>query len=128
MTRHVIVSVLILALSALACGEFVVTPTPQATPPPSASPSPIPTLTATPRATEAEADNGTAIVRQYSVNVHIEPDVKSEVTGYVYADDVVTILECQPDGDYCKIEHPFGWVYRGCLAGFEDGRGCEAVK
>jgi hypothetical protein len=103
-----------------------VSPTP--TPPPTASPSPVPTLTATPRATEAAADTQVAVVRQYSVNVHIEPDVKSEVTGYVYADDVVTILECQPDGDYCKIEQPFGWVYRGCLAGFEDGRGCEAVK
>jgi SH3-like domain-containing protein len=103
-------------------------PTITPTPPPSASPSPVPTLTATPRATEAAADTQVAVVRQYSVNVHIEPDVKSEVTGYVYADDVVTILECQPDGDYCKIEQPFGWVYRGCLAGFEDGRGCEAVK
>jgi hypothetical protein len=127
--RVPILAILALILSSLACGEYVVTPTPQAspTPPPSASPSPVPTLTATPRATEAAADT-VAIVRQYSVNVHIEPDVKSEVTGYVYADDVVTILECQDGGDYCKIEQPFGWVYRGCLAGFEDGRGCEAIR
>jgi hypothetical protein len=120
---------IVLALLQLACiMSAAQIPTITPTPPPSASPSPVPTLTATPRATEAAADTQVAVVRQYSVNVHIEPDVKSEVTGYVYADDVVTILECQPDGDYCKIEQPFGWVYRGCLAGFEDGRGCEAVK
>jgi hypothetical protein len=125
--KRVFLALVILSGVTLACGQYVGTPTPQATPTPPPSPSPVPTLTATPRATEAAADT-VAIVRQYSVNVHIEPDVKSEVTGYVYADDVVTILECQDGGDYCKIEQPFGWVYRGCLAGFEDGRGCEAIR
>jgi hypothetical protein len=85
--------------------------------------SPVPTASAVPP-TATEEGVQTARVRQYSVNVHELADAASAVTGWVYADDVVTVLEC--DGDWCKIAEPPGWVYRGCLTGYEEGRGCEA--
>jgi hypothetical protein len=84
---------------------------------------PVPTASAVPP-TATEEGVQTARVRQYSVNVHELADAASAVTGWVYADDVVTVLEC--DGDWCKIAEPPGWVYRGCLTGYEEGRGCEA--
>jgi hypothetical protein len=120
-----LVAVSILVAASLACGQIVSTPTPTAaTGTPAVSlPSPVPTASAVPP-TATEEGVQTARVRQYSVNVHELADAASAVTGWVYADDVVTVLEC--DGDWCKIAEPPGWVYRGCLTGYEEGRGCEA--
>ena len=126
--RVSILAILAAILASLACVIQVGTPVPTAAPP-SATPSPTPTLAPTPTMFPASAtDRETAVVRQFSVYVHAEPDVNSDEVGAVYANDVVTVLECQEDGDFCKIEQPFGWVYRGCLTGFEDGRGCEALR
>jgi hypothetical protein len=118
--RVSILAILALILASLACQQAgaVATFTPSPVPP-----SPVPTASAVP-ATATEEDVQTARVRQYSVNVHELADAASAVTGWVYADDVVTVLEC--DGDYCRIENPPGWIYRGCLTGYEEGRGCEA--
>jgi hypothetical protein len=126
MNKVSILAILAAILANLAC-IMSAAQIPTATPPPSASPSPVPTATSTPRATEAAADT-VAIVRQYSVYVHAEPNVESVEVGWVNADDVVTVLECQEPGDWCRIEEPAGWVYRGCLAGFEEGRGCREAK
>jgi uncharacterized protein YgiM (DUF1202 family) len=111
-------ALIVLALSALACGQQIVTPTPQATstPPPSATPSP--TLAPTrPAATEA-ADVQTATVRAALVNVRASPG--GEVVGQVEAGQEVTVLET--DGDWVRIEG--GWIWSGCLVGSE--KGCEA--
>jgi hypothetical protein len=109
-------------LTSAACAIQVPNSTPNALATPRRTP-PVPTASAVPP-TATEEGVQTARVRQYSVNVHELADAASAVTGWVYADDVVTVLEC--DGDYCRIENPPGWIYRGCLTGYEEGRGCEA--
>jgi hypothetical protein len=109
-------------LTSAACAIQVPNSTPNALATPRRTP-PVPTASAVPP-TATEEDVQTARVRQYSVNVHELADAASAVTGWVYADDVVTVLEC--DGDWCKIAEPPGWIYRGCLTGYEEGRGCEA--
>jgi hypothetical protein len=109
-------------LTSAACAIQVPNSTPNALATPRRTP-PVPTASAVPP-TATEEGVQTARVRQYSVNVHELADAASAVTGWVYADDVVTVLEC--DGDWCKIAEPPGWIYRGCLTGYEEGRGCEA--
>jgi hypothetical protein len=109
-------------LTSAACAIQVPNSTPNALATPRRTP-PVPTASAVPP-TATEEGVQTARVRQYSVNVHELADAASAVTGWVYADDVVTVLEC--DGDWCKIAEPPGWIDRGCLTGYEEGRGCEA--
>lgn len=110
----------------LACGQYItITPIPA----PSMTPIPSPTVTSS---AISNAPN-VAIVRQPAVNVRAEPNADSMVVGYLQSGDVVTILECIET--WCMItrsvgnaiEHPFGWVWRGCLGGVNpDGLGCEA--
>jgi hypothetical protein len=122
MKSRTMLAVCVLMLSALACGEFVSTSTPQATPTPPPSASPVPTLTATPRATEAAADTQVAVVRQPVVRVRDAAD--GLPTGdYITAGQSVTILRV--DGDWVQIQEPPGWVYIGCLEGLSE-KGCEA--
>jgi hypothetical protein len=118
----VLLSAVVILLSSLACsiqkGGSVAT-TPVTTP--TTVPADAPTATATPRATEAAVD--TAVVRAVSVNVRQIAD--GDPTGeYVYAGQSVVILQCV--GDWCQIEEPAGWVWRGCLSDNPDGLKCEA--
>jgi hypothetical protein len=127
MTRHVYAALIVLALSALACGQYVGTPTPVPTPtPPRPTPTPSAVPTDTPRATEAAAVNDTAIVRQVSVNVRSEPG--GVATGeYVYQGQELTVLDTvmlENGDEWVQIAEPAGWIFSGCLEGSE--RGCVA--
>ncbi|HJS17321.1 MAG TPA: SH3 domain-containing protein [Anaerolineales bacterium] len=120
-----LVAVIILGTSA--CLDI-----PTATPAPTVTPSASlqsPTRTARPTPTpNAEPEPQTATVSRAVVNVRDEPG--GAVIGSVEAGDVVTVLSCR--GDYCEIEPQAEWdvehafVFRGCLDGYEGGRGCEA--
>jgi uncharacterized protein YgiM (DUF1202 family) len=120
MTR-IVLALSVLALSILACGQYVptVTPTPAVSETPSSpTPTPAPTATERPRTTEEAADVQTATVRAALVNVRANPG--GEVIGQVEAGQEVTVLET--DGDWVRIEG--GWIWGGCLVGSD--RGCEA--
>jgi hypothetical protein len=119
-------TLVILVLVTLACGQYVgtptlpVTPEPQeVVPPPTSTPSPAPARV-TPSAT-AEAE--TATVRAALVNVRANPD--GEVIGQLQAGTDVRIIEC--GADWCEIEADgmIGFVFIGCLS-LADGRGCVA--
>jgi hypothetical protein len=68
----------------------------------------------------------TAVVTAGGLYVHAKPDVDSIVTGWLMAGDAVTVLECSDD--FCKLEQPFGYVWRGCLSDNPNGLGCSAKK
>ena len=124
MPRHVTLAIAVLALSALACGQYVptVTPTPSPVPPTAAATAtPEPTRTPEPTATaEAELVQTTATVRQAVVNIRSEPG--GAVIGYLEAGDEVTVLEI--DGDWVRVAE--GWIWAGCLDGVDSQKGCEA--
>ena len=126
--RNYLLALSVLALSALACGQYVGTPTPTASPVLLPSPT-VPPPTPSPAATEAEQDVQTATVRAAVVNVRAKPD--GDVIGNLEAGDTVTVVGCgtdpeQDDYQWCHIEHPFdGYVFQGCLSGNDDLR-CEA--
>jgi hypothetical protein len=121
--RPALLTLLVLVLASLACMKPIATPTlpasptaaPSATAPARRTPSPAPPAQGTPT---------TAQVMAASVNVHKAADVDSEVIGWVYAGQDVVIVAC--DGNFCRIEQPFGYVFRGCLSDNPDGLGCEA--
>jgi uncharacterized protein YgiM (DUF1202 family) len=117
---------LVLALSSLACMEQVatVTPTTQAVINVTTAVTPMadPTQTPSPTPTAAPVTPQAVIVSRAVVNVRQEPG--GAVVGTLEEGDTVTVLGCTDD--WCKIERPSGWVFRGCLEGLSDGRGCEA--
>jgi uncharacterized protein YraI len=119
------IAFVVLALSVLACGQYVGTPTPAVTPepqeaPPTVTPSPAPARV-TPSATTEDVQ--TATVRAALVNVRATPD--GEVIGQLQAGTDVRIIEC--GADWCEIEADgmTGFVFIGCLS-LADGRGCVA--
>jgi hypothetical protein len=115
-------ALIVLTLAALACGEFVGTPTPTPPAPATSPPSPTAAATVTPQATgTASADVQTAIVRAALVNVRANPG--GEVVGQIEAGQEVEIVGCV-DG-WCEIAEPAGYVFQGCLS-IADGLGCEA--
>jgi hypothetical protein len=131
MTRHVCAAIVILALAALACGQYIptVTPTaaPSATPTPTATPVPTATVTPFP----AAEDGQTAVVRVASVNVRQSPCDKNgencgTVLGQVFDGQSVTVLGYSDDGEWAQIETAeiSGWIFSGCLQGSE--KGCVA--
>jgi hypothetical protein len=124
MNRNLL-AVLVLALSALACMEQVVTPTPAALEPsPTPTPSLVPTATrraVTPSAT-AEADVQTTTI-QATVYVRQEPDPNSAAIGSLTTGERVVIVNCQ--GDWCELERG-GWVWRGCTDDNPEALLCEA--
>lgn len=117
------IALLSLILASLACMTQVETPTP----------APMATVTNTPRIENTRTPvpsptptmdavrKNVAIVRQATVNVHGTPG--GNVIGWVSGGDTVTVVSCE--GDWCKIEDPAGYVWRGCLSGNED-LGCQA--
>jgi hypothetical protein len=124
MSKTIPAAILALILASLSCGQYV-TPVPavsttESTVSPSATDTPKPADTATPAPADT-VGNVTAIVRQMTVNVHDTPG--GAVIGWVNGGDTVTVLGC--GGDWCQIEDPAGYVWRGCLSGNED-RECRA--
>jgi uncharacterized protein YgiM (DUF1202 family) len=118
----VLSAVVVLLLSSLACEQAVVTVTPTTlaeavttpdnTLPPTPTPSPVPTA----------ADVAT-ILRPV---VNLRAEAGGAVVESVTAGTVVTVIECGPE--WCQVEYmeQIFYVYRGCLDGYADGRGCEA--
>jgi hypothetical protein len=82
---------------------------------------PVSTSTRLPVSTET-ATPDRATVTAWALLVHAEPDVESTVTGWLLQGDVITVLECTDK--YCKIEQPFGYVWRGCLSDNPGELGC----
>jgi hypothetical protein len=122
MRKSILATILVILAAILASCNFVISPPlPTLTPAPTSSP--LPTRTPAPMATGTGAAT-VAVVIAGSVNVHREPDTKSEVVGWVYSDQKVAIVSC--DGDYCLLEQPFGYVWRGCISDNPDNLGCEA--
>jgi hypothetical protein len=111
---YLVAVIAVLLLSA--CLE-IPTATPSATA--TMTPSPVPTVTAQPtQAPLTAVSRGTVWIRN-------SPGGKR--TGeYLSAGDVVTVLSCQTD--FCNIERPFGWVFRGCLKDLAEGRGCSEAR
>jgi SH3-like domain-containing protein len=79
-------------------------------------------VTATPSPTEA-AEADTAQVIAAALYVRQLPDAGSEKVGELYVGQRVTVISCADE--WCQIEHPFGYVYQGCLS-IESDLGCEA--
>ena len=115
---YMLLSMLFLLLSMLACMVQQITPTPT-TPDNTATPTPPPAALATEPATQAV----TARVIAGSVNVRSEPN--GEVVGQIFSDQSVTVLACV-DG-WCQIETDVltGYVFEGCLS-VETEKRCEA--
>ena len=122
--KRFLLSMTALAVMSLACGQQIVTPTPEPTP--TASPQPAATLspTAPPTASATEAEQTeTATVRAALVNVRAEPG--GEVVGQLTAGTDVRVIGCE--GDWCEIEadEASGFVFIGCLS-VDSGKGCIA--
>jgi len=113
--RRQIRFIAVLVLASIACSVQVSKPAMIATAEPTATKQIVMTKTATP---EGE---WTATVRQVSVNVRSEPN--GGVIGYVESGDVVTVLDCV--GNWCQIEKPAGWIWRGCLSDNPARLGCQ---
>jgi hypothetical protein len=120
-------ALLVLVLASLACGQQVTTPT--------ASPSPLPSPTVTdtlPHATEtipapaAAETEWIGFVRQPVVNIHETPGGVVRTDVWLSAGAVVKILRCVDE--WCEIQEPAGWIWRGCLEGAQSSLGCEADK
>lgn len=112
-------------LAAILAGCFPA-PLPVSTP---AGPTPTASAMQAPTATPVDTGQATpskAAVTAGGLYVHAGPDVSSAVVpgGYLVFGDLVTVLECE--GKFCKIEQPFGYVWRGCLSDNPDGLGCSA--
>jgi SH3 domain-containing protein len=122
MNRSILAAILAAILASLSCGQYV-TPTPASIEAPAASATPTrtpPPPTPTPQAAATEQ---TAKVIAAAVNIRSKPN--GEVVGQIFAGQSVTILSC--DGDWCKIKHPLGYVWRGCLS-VESGLLCQAKE
>lgn len=117
-----VLALVALALSALACGQYVGTPTPQVTPEPqevAPSPSPVPTATAAPTATAGE-DVNTVTIRAV-VWIRSEPD--GERIGSLETGDTVEIVACGEK--WCELADG-GFVWRGCTSDPAELK-CEAA-
>lgn len=110
MTRARLIFMILVAVS-LACNQEVPgTPTSTAT-----------RLAAkTPIATATQSWN--AIVAEPFVNVREAPE--GAVIGTLRAGDMVEILECAKN--WCRIQRPGGWIWRGCLSDPPKNLGCQA--
>lgn len=108
----------ILILTTLACQMEVSRPTPSAEILPTDAPTQLPTVEILP----TDTPPWTATVKMAQINVREEPDGET-VVGYLKAGYEVTIVRCVDN--WCKIENPYGWVFKGCLT-IESNLGCEA--
>jgi hypothetical protein len=125
-TLKILTTVLILVLSSLACMEQIatVTPTPTASPTALSPPlSPTATVTRTPTMASVTAEDVQTAVIRATVYVRAEPDADSPEVGSLETGAEVVIVECS--GEWCQIENPAGYVFRGCTSDNPDGLKCE---
>jgi hypothetical protein len=118
MTTRSRVVLAVMTLSILAC-RLPSLPTPAAQP----QNTPVMTSTPTLRPT-ATATADTATILRPVVNLRAEAG--GEVVESVTAGTVVAVIECGPE--WCQVEYmeQIFYIWRGCLDGYQDGRGCEA--
>lgn len=81
------------------------------------TPDPTPTPT-------QEPDNTATVVKPV-VNVRAKADRTSASVGYVEAGDLVVIVRCS--GNWCRIQDPPGYIWRGCLTNNPNNLKCEAA-
>jgi hypothetical protein len=100
------------------------------TAPPTASPtalspplSPTATVTRTPTMASVTAEDVQTAVIRATVYVRAEPDADSPEVGSLETGAEVVIVECS--GEWCQIENPAGYVFRGCTSDNPDGLKCE---
>ena len=112
----------LLALSAVGCVMSAVQ-----IPTPTIEPTAVPTATARPTSSPsptstAQADTATILRPVVNLRAEAGGDVVESVT----AGTVVTVIECGPE--WCQVEYmeQIFYVWRGCLDGYADGRGCQA--
>jgi hypothetical protein len=125
---RVLLALAILSLASLACGgQFVATITPSPQPPqvvtqvtPVSTSTQPPTLPPSPVPTAADV----ATILRPVVNLRVEAG--GAVVESVTAGTVVTVIDCGPE--WCQVEYmeQIFYIWRGCLDGYADGRGCEA--
>lgn len=115
----------ILVLLSLACTQAVQLPT--ATALPTDTEIPVPTLKAVKPTLTASV--WIATVSRPQINVRSagcdeNGDNCGEVVGQLESGDQVSIIAC--DENWCQIEKPAGWVFRGCLSDNPEKLGCSA--
>lgn len=119
MTAKFLLTGLLLALGVSAC---VPTPTPNAlgaailateTPAPASTLAPVPSATDRPMV-------------KALVAVNVRQDPGGTVINWLKAGEAVTVIDCKDN--WCKIERPFGWVFRGCLEGLNGELGCTSKE
>jgi hypothetical protein len=116
---------IMLALGVSACLEM---PTPNA---PNASTETPNALGVTKTATQPALLTSTAraaTVTAWTLVVHVEPDVKSTVTGWLLQGDVVTVTECKDNWCNVRTSELTGWTFRGCLSDNPAGLGCQQAR
>jgi uncharacterized protein YgiM (DUF1202 family) len=115
-------ALLVLVLSSLACMEPIVTATPEVT----LTSEPIVTIPAptTPPSSPVPTAADVAVILRPVVNLRAEAG--GAVVESVTAGTVVTVIDCGPE--WCQVEYmeQIFYIWRGCLDGYADGRGCEA--
>jgi len=116
MTIKIRYFLLVMTVAILACSVQVAQPVMTATPEPTATKRIVMTRTVTPKA-------WTAKVELPVVNVRTSPNGES-TDEYLTAGQQVTIISCS--GDWCLIQKPRGYVFRGCLSDNPKNLGCTA--
>jgi len=121
--RRLSLALAILALAILSCAVPVGNQLPTRGVP-TATPLAISTATAAELPTDqtAIANAWTAKVKLPMVNVREKPE--GRVIDTVTVGNMVTILSCV--GNWCQIEKPAGYIWRGCLSDNPQKLGCTA--
>jgi hypothetical protein len=121
----ILLSGVVILLSALACEIQVVPPSASPTSPPRSTATPAATATA--KATDAAAEADTAVVLPVYLNVRQLDGTATDM--YLRSGDVVTLMgECEDN--WCPVQSGdiSGWVYRGCLSEVAGELRCEAAE
>jgi hypothetical protein len=120
--RKILMTTLVLLLSALACVVPVSTTVLVS------SPTPKPMLSKTPTTPSETPDNTstTATISRASVRVRKSPGGESAEV-YVHSGDKVVLSDKCDENDWCPISEPVkGWIWKGCIAELADGLLCQA--
>mgnify|MGYP001605023345 CR=1 FL=1 len=121
--RRILLTLSVLALGVLACGQIVTTPSPTSAPY-NTDPLIIATAKQLPSPTAASTP-WVAVVRQFRVYLHKAPGGEVYTDRWLVAGQRVEIVEIR--GDWVRVAGPGGgWAFAGCLEGIDSEKGCEA--
>jgi hypothetical protein len=95
-------------------------------PTPTVPPLPSPTSTATPTLPPSPVPTAADVATILRPVVNLRVEAGGAVVESVTAGTVVTVIDCGPE--WCQVEYmeQIFYIWRGCLDGYADGRGCEA--